>query len=74
MSILFDVKDDAVTGEAAGLGMGLVELGSKSAAALEDMVAYAQETQHEKILRGENRFLKLKARTQLKTFLLRPQC
>jgi len=45
-------QDDAVTGEAAGLGMGLVELGSKSAAAIEDMVAYAQETQHEKILRG----------------------
>ena len=32
--------------------MGLVELGSKSATAIEDMVAYAQETQHEKILRG----------------------
>jgi len=45
-------QDDAVTGEAAGLAMGLVELGSKSAAAIEDMVAYAQETQHEKILRG----------------------
>jgi len=45
-------QDDAVTGEAAGLAMGLVELGSKSASAIEDMVAYAQETQHEKILRG----------------------
>lgn len=45
-------QDDAVTGEAAGLAMGLVELGSKSATAVEDMVAYAQETQHEKILRG----------------------
>ena len=32
--------------------MGLVELGSKSETAIEDMVAYAQETQHEKILRG----------------------
>jgi 26S proteasome regulatory subunit N2 len=31
-----------VTGEAAGIAMGLVELGSKSAAAIEDMVAYAQ--------------------------------
>ena len=41
-----------MTGEAAGLAMGLCELGSKSAAAIEDMVAYAQETQHEKILRG----------------------
>ncbi|ELT92764.1 hypothetical protein CAPTEDRAFT_182474 [Capitella teleta] len=45
-------QDDAVTGEAAGLAMGLVMLGTKSAMAIEDMVAYAQETQHEKILRG----------------------
>ena len=45
-------QDDAVTGEAAGLAMGLCELGSKSSGAIEDMVAYAQETQHEKILRG----------------------
>ncbi len=41
-----------VTGEAAGLALGLVMLGSKSAQAIEDMVGYAQETQHEKILRG----------------------
>ena len=34
------------------LAMGLCELGSKSASAIEDMVAYAQETQYEKILRG----------------------
>ena len=40
------------TGEAAGLALGLVMLGSKSAQAIEDMVGYAQETQHEKILRG----------------------
>ena len=45
-------QDDAVTGEDAGLAMGLCELGSKSSGAIEDMVAYAQETQHEKILRG----------------------
>jgi len=45
-------QDDAVTGEAAGIAIGLCELGSKSPAAIEDMVAYAQETQHEKILRG----------------------
>ncbi|XP_033126949.1 26S proteasome non-ATPase regulatory subunit 1-like [Anneissia japonica] len=45
-------QDDAITGEAAGLAMGLVMLGSKSAKAIEDMVSYAQETQHEKILRG----------------------
>ncbi|XP_064639152.1 26S proteasome non-ATPase regulatory subunit 1-like [Lineus longissimus] len=45
-------QDDAVTGEAAGIAMGLVMLGTKAASAIEDMVAYAQETQHEKILRG----------------------
>ncbi|XP_026547043.1 26S proteasome non-ATPase regulatory subunit 1-like, partial [Notechis scutatus] len=38
--------------EAAGLALGLVMLGSKNAQAIEDMVGYAQETQHEKILRG----------------------
>ena len=47
-----NLQDDAVTGEAAGLALGLVELGSKSEDAIRDMVAYAQETQHEKILRG----------------------
>merc|ERR1739844_465274 len=45
-------QDHADTGESAGIAMGLVMLGSKSAEAIEDMVAYAQETQHEKILRG----------------------
>ena len=30
-------QDDAATGEAAGLAMGLCELGSKSASAIEDM-------------------------------------
>jgi 26S proteasome regulatory subunit N2 len=45
-------QDDAVTGEASGLAMGLVMVGTKSEKALEDMVSYAQETQHEKIIRG----------------------
>ena len=45
-------QDDAITGEAAGLAMGLVMIGTKSATAVEDMIAYAQDTQHEKILRG----------------------
>jgi len=44
--------DDAVAGEAAGIAMGLVMLGTKSAGAIEDMVTYAKESQHEKILRG----------------------
>ncbi|KAF7269013.1 hypothetical protein GWI33_017934 [Rhynchophorus ferrugineus] len=45
-------QDDANTGEAAGIAMGMVMLGSRSASAIEDMVAYALESQHEKILRG----------------------
>lgn len=45
-------QDDAITGEAAGIAMGLVMLGSNSRSAIIDMVSYAQETQHEKILRG----------------------
>lgn len=45
-------QDDANTGEAAGIAMGMVMLGSKNGSAIEDMVAYAQESQHEKILRG----------------------
>ncbi|KAJ8685617.1 hypothetical protein QAD02_021410 [Eretmocerus hayati] len=32
-------QDDAVTGEAAGIAMGMVMLGSKSNQAIEDMVA-----------------------------------
>ena len=38
----FLYQDDAVTGEAAGLAMGLTVLGSKSAQTIEDMVAYDQ--------------------------------
>eukprot|EP01111_Echinosteliopsis_oligospora_P011527 TRINITY_DN3826_c0_g1_i1.p1 TRINITY_DN3826_c0_g1~~TRINITY_DN3826_c0_g1_i1.p1 ORF type:complete len:699 (+),score=247.01 TRINITY_DN3826_c0_g1_i1:31-2127(+) len=44
--------DGAVAGEAAGLAMGLVMLGTASSKALDEMVAYAHETQHEKIIRG----------------------
>lgn len=32
-------QDDAVTGEAAGIAMGMVMLGSKAAHAIQDMVA-----------------------------------
>lgn len=45
-------KDDAIVGESAGLAMGLVMLGTASSSAIADMLGYAQETQHEKILRG----------------------
>lgn len=48
----FLYQDDAITGEAAGIAMGLVMLGSNSLAHVTDMVSYAAETQHEKILRG----------------------
>ncbi|RPA80049.1 26S proteasome regulatory complex, non-ATPase subcomplex, Rpn2/Psmd1 subunit [Ascobolus immersus RN42] len=44
--------DSAVAGEAAGLAMGLIMLGSGNAKCLEEMVQYARETQHEKIIRG----------------------
>ncbi|KAL3316532.1 26S proteasome non-ATPase regulatory subunit 1 [Cichlidogyrus casuarinus] len=44
--------DDAITGEAAGIGMGLVMLASGSPKAVEDLFGYAKETTHEKIIRG----------------------
>lgn len=44
--------DSAVAGEAAGYGMGLVMLGTGDAKAADEMMAYAKETQHEKIIRG----------------------
>lgn len=36
-------QDDAVTGEAAGIAMGMVMLGSKSTQAIEDMVAVSKK-------------------------------
>ncbi|GAN10768.1 26S proteasome non-ATPase regulatory subunit 1 [Mucor ambiguus] len=44
--------DNAVGGEAAGLSMGLIMLGTGNEEAIEDMLQYAHETQHEKIIRG----------------------
>jgi len=44
--------DNAVAGEAAGLAIGLVMLGTASGKALDEMLTYAHETQHEKIIRG----------------------
>lgn len=49
-SVLY--SDSAIAGEAVGLAMGLVMLGTGNAAALEDMIQYAHDTQHEKIIRG----------------------
>lgn len=45
-------SDSAIAGEAVGLSMGLVMLGTGNIKALEDMMQYAHETQHEKIIRG----------------------
>lgn len=44
--------DHAVAGEAAGYAMGLVMLGTGSVRAIDEMLQYAHETQHEKIIRG----------------------
>lgn len=44
--------DSALSGEAVGLAMGLVYAGTGGMSALEDMISYAHETQHEKIVRG----------------------
>ncbi|GAA5903602.1 hypothetical protein JCM6882_002998 [Rhodosporidiobolus microsporus] len=49
-NILFN--DSAIAGEAAGYAMGLVMLGTGSDKALDEMLQYAHETQHEKIIRG----------------------
>lgn len=48
--ILF--QDSALNGEAVGLAMGLIMLGTGNVKALEDMINYAHETTHEKIVRG----------------------
>ncbi|RKP35290.1 armadillo-type protein [Dimargaris cristalligena] len=44
--------DSAVAAEAAGLAMGLVMVGTASQSAIDEMLQYAHETQHEKIIRG----------------------
>ena len=45
-------EDNAVAGEAAGLSMGLVLLGSGRVEAIEEMLRSARSTGHEKIVRG----------------------
>lgn len=44
--------DSALNGEAVGIAMGLIMLGTGNIKALEDMIQYAHDTQHEKIVRG----------------------
>jgi 26S proteasome regulatory subunit N2 len=46
------LRDSAVAGEACGIGMGLIKLGTGEQSCLETMLEYAHETQHEKIIRG----------------------
>ncbi|KAJ2332256.1 proteasome regulatory particle base subunit [Coemansia sp. RSA 2673] len=50
MSVLY--TDSAVAGEAAGIGLGLVMMGSSHEATLKDMLVYAKDTEHEKIIRS----------------------
>ena len=45
-------SDSALNGEAVGIAMGLIMLGTGNIKALENMITYAHETQHEKIVRG----------------------
>ena len=49
---LYNNADSAVIGEAAGLGMGLVMLGSADEKAIEEITTHANESQHEKIIRS----------------------
>ncbi|KAJ2551982.1 proteasome regulatory particle base subunit [Coemansia sp. RSA 1933] len=50
MNVLY--SDSAVSGEAAAIGLGLVMMGTKSESTLSDMLQYAKETEHEKIIRA----------------------
>ncbi|KAJ2785540.1 proteasome regulatory particle base subunit [Coemansia javaensis] len=49
-SVLY--TDSAVSGEAAGLALGMVMLGTNHEPTLKDMLLYAKETAHEKIIRA----------------------
>lgn len=49
-AILF--MDSAIAGEASGYAMGLIMMGTGTADPVREMLVYARETQHEKIIRG----------------------
>ncbi|KAL2890508.1 26S proteasome regulatory subunit rpn2 [Ceratocystis lukuohia] len=49
-SVLY--ADSALNGEAVGLAMGLIMLGTGNERVIEDMIAYSHETSHEKTVRG----------------------
>ncbi|KZT05866.1 26S proteasome regulatory complex non-ATPase subcomplex Rpn2/Psmd1 subunit [Laetiporus sulphureus 93-53] len=44
--------DSAIAGEASGYAMGLIMLSTADVTAADEMLQYARETQHEKIIRG----------------------
>ena len=44
--------DDAIIGEAAGYAAGLIMAGSKDPGAIDDLLKYVHDTQHEKIIRA----------------------
>lgn len=46
-------QDDAITGEAAGIAMGMVMLGSKNIAAIEDMVAVSYENEEKDLFSSQ---------------------
>lgn len=48
----FMYKDNAIIGEAATYAIGLSMLGTKNPEVVEDLLTYAHETQHEKIIRA----------------------
>ena len=45
-------SDDAIIGEAAGYAAGLIMAGSKNPGAIDDLLKYVHDTQHEKIIRA----------------------
>ncbi|MBE3047300.1 HEAT repeat domain-containing protein, partial [Candidatus Bathyarchaeota archaeon] len=49
-NVLF--TDSALNGEAVGLSMGLIMLGTGNVSAIQTMLSYARDTTHEKIVRG----------------------
>ena len=49
-NVLF--TNQAVSGEAAGMGIGLVMAGSQNRDIFEELLAYQKETDHEKIIRA----------------------
>lgn len=45
-------SDDAIIGEAAAIAIGLILIGSRNEQAIQDLITYAHDTQHEKIIRA----------------------